>query len=306
MEPFDWSKVPFASTHWRGQVIPHALPILIRWAKEGEPHTYSDLAQELHDQFGHAIKPRKDLYGTVAGGVAQAIEWLSGQWETPIPPLHVIVVNKQTWHPGDGAITISPAYFDGKKWSTEEEKRAHLRQAMEDVFTYPDWNKVAEALGAKTLTPRSGAKPVDANGQSIPLPKVQQGGGPESLEHRALKRWVREHPQELIDYGLFETGANEKLVSSGDRLDVLFDNGRQRLAVEVKTSKCSESELMRGVYQCVKYRSILRAEQLALQHVPTGDAVLICPRAPGKETKALIKLLNVNFHRVPMDAESGE
>ena len=303
MEPFDWSKAPFAATHWRGRVIPDALPILIRWAQEGEPHSYSDLAQELHDQFGHAIKPRKDLYGTVAGGVAQAIEWLSKQWEIPIPPLHVIVVNKTTRHPGDGAITISPAYFTTKKWCTEEEKRAHLRQAMEDVFSYRDWNRVAEALGAKVLIPRSGARPVDANDQPIPLPQVQRGGGLESPEHQALKRWVRDHPEELEDFGEFEPGKDEAVLSSGDRLDVLFDNAKQRLAVEVKTSKCSEDELMRGVYQCVKYRAILRAEQLAMRRVPNGDAVLVCPRAPRKDTKALIKRLDVNFHRVAISAE---
>lgn len=67
MEKFDWSKVEFARTPWRSRVIPDALPILIRWAQEGEAHSYSDLAQELHDTFGHEIKPRKDLYGTVAG-----------------------------------------------------------------------------------------------------------------------------------------------------------------------------------------------------------------------------------------------
>ncbi|MDQ1109307.1 hypothetical protein QE424_002466 [Stenotrophomonas rhizophila] len=81
------------------------------------------------------------------------------------------------------------------------------------------------------------------------------------------------------------------------------DSGKQRLAVEVKTSTCSEDDLMRGVYQCVKYRAILRAEQLATRRVPNGDAVLICPRAPRKITKALIQRLNVNFRRVPVAAE---
>lgn len=80
MEKFDWSMVEFARTKWRSEVIPDALPILIRWAQEGEAHSYSDLAQELHDNYGHDIKPRKDLYGTVAGGVAQALQWLSEQW----------------------------------------------------------------------------------------------------------------------------------------------------------------------------------------------------------------------------------
>lgn len=303
MEKFDWSKVEFARTPWRSRVIPDALPILIRWAQEGEAHSYSDLAQELHDTFGHEIKPRKDLYGTVAGGVAQALQWLSERWGKPIPPLHTIVVNKATRHPGEGAITISPAYFAGKKLDTEEERREHLREAMDDVFTYPDWDRVARALGATMLAPASGPVADASSDAPIPLPKVQQGGGPESSEHQALKRWVANHPEEFMDYGDFAAGTNENLLSSGDRLDAHFDNGKQRLAVEVKTSRCSEDELQRGVYQAVKYRAVVRAEQKAIRHVPNGEAILVCTRAPNKETRALIKRLQVRFQQVPLEAE---
>lgn len=305
MEKFDWSKVEFARTPWRSTVIPDALPVLIKWAQEGEPHSYSDLAQALHDEFGHAIKPRKDLYGTVAGGVAQAIQWLSEQWGEPIPPLHTIVINKTTKHPGEGAIRISPAYFADKKMDTEDDRREQLKEAMEDVFTYPNWDRVARALGATSLEPSAGTKTQDDPERAIPLPQVQQGGGPESAEHQALKKWVAAHPEELEDYGAFPKGVNEKLLSSGDRLDAYFNNGRQRLAVEVKTSHCGEDELQRGVYQAVKYRAILRAEQKAIRHVPNGEAVLICTRAPNAQTKVLIKRLNVRFQQVPLGAEKA-
>jgi hypothetical protein len=299
---FKWSSVPLAQSPWRSQVIPDALPVLIRWAQEGEPRSYSDLAQELHDIYGHVIKPRKDLYGTVAGGVAQAIQWLSEQWNEPIPPLHAIVINKNTKHPGEGAIRVSPAYFAGKKLDTEDDRREQLKEAMDDVFTYPDWDRVARALGASTLTPFGGRK-IDDPETVLPLPRVQQGGGAESAEHQALKRWVAANPEELEDHGIFPVGSNEKLLSSGDRLDVYFDNAALRLGVEVKTSRCSEDELQRGVYQTVKYRAILRAEQKALRHVPNGEAVLVCTRAPNVETRALIKRLQVRFQQVPLEAE---
>lgn len=139
--------------------------------------------------------------------------------------------------------------------------------------------------------------------QAIRLPRVQQGGGQESAEHQALKHWIAVHPEELEDHGAFPTGVNEKLLSSGDRLDAYFDNGKQRLAVEVKTSKCSEDELQRGVYQAVKYRAVLRAEQKAICHVPNGEAVLVCTRAPAAETRALLKRLQVRFQQVPLEAE---
>lgn len=305
MQKFDWTLVDLAHSKWRSQVIPDALPILIKWAQQGDPLTYSKLAQELHDHYGHDIKPRKDIYGAVAGGVAQAIQWLSEQWQEPIPPLHAIVINKHTKHPGEGAITISPSYFIGKKLDTEDERRAHLREAMEDVFTYPDWKRVARALGATMLPVDTGMRTKDDPECVIPLPKVQEGGHPESDEHQALKRWVAAHPEELAGYGNYPTGCNEKLLSSGDRLDVYFDNDAQRLAVEVKTSKCSEDELQRGVYQAVKYRAILRAEQKAIRHVPNGEAVLICTRSPSRETRALIKRLQVRFQQVPIRAERG-
>lgn len=303
MDKFDWSVVGFAQTPWRSTVIPDALPILIKWAQQGEPLTYTDLAQELHEHYGHAIKPRKDLYGTVAGGVAQAIQWLSEQWQEPIPPLHAIVINKNTKHPGEGAITISPAYFVGKKLDTEDERRAHLREAMEDVFTYPDWDRVARALGATMLATAAGHQAKDDRERAIPLPKVQQGGGAESDEHQALKRWIAQHPEELADYGTFPKGKNEELLSSGDRLDAYFDNGAQRLAVEVKTSQCTEDEFQRGVYQAVKYRAVLRAEQKAMRHVPNGEALLMCTRAPSLETRALMKRLQVRFQQAPLKAE---
>ncbi len=137
----------------------------------------------------------------------------------------------------------------------------------------------------------------------FPFLKSRRGGRPESDEHKALKAWVASHPEEFVDFGYFPMGSNEKLLSSGDRLDAHFDNGRHRLAVEVKTSKCSEDELQRGVYQAVKYRAVLRAEQKAIRHVPNGEAVLVSTRAPNAETRALIKRLQVRFQQVPLEAE---
>jgi hypothetical protein len=118
-----------------------------------------------------------------------------------------------------------------------------------------------------------------------------------------LKAWVASHPEEFVDYGNFPAGTNERLLSSGDRLDAHFDNGRHRLAIEVKTSKCSEEELQRGVSQAVNYRAIVRAEQKAMRFVPNGEAVLVCTRAPNAETRALIKRLQVRFQQVPLEAE---
>lgn len=305
---FDWTQLALANTPWRITIVGDILPILIRRAKEGRPIFYGELAEQLKTEFGHMPKARKTVYGPAVGAVGLAIERLGQrpEWRGEnIPPINTIVVSKDTGYPSTGADEIARYFFEDNGAGLAADRRAYLDAAMEAVYHYDKWDQVAAALGAVRLEPAGGDVEAD-KGEVLPLPEVQSGGGLESAEHQALKCWVREHPEELTDYGVFGMGKNEHVLSSGDRLDVLFENTRQRLAVEVKTSKCTEDELTRGVYQCVKYRAILRAEQLATRQVPNGDAVLVCPRAPGVVTKALIKRLNVNFQVVPTRAESSD
>ena len=178
--------------------------------------------------------------------------------------------------------------------------RAQLEEAMQAVFNYDRWDQVAAHFDAPSLDPAAGVKDT---GEAIPLPVIPAQMAGESAEHKALKRWVAAHPEEFEDYGDFEAGKNEEILSSGDRLDVLFDNGKQRVAVEVKTSRCSEDELKRGVFQAVKYRAVLRAMQQSENLVPNGEAVLVCTRKPSPDTQSLILRLSVRFQLAPLTAE---
>jgi hypothetical protein len=76
-------------------------------------------------------------------------------------------------------------------------------------------------------------------------------------------------------------------------LDVYFQNPKMPLAAEVKAGDCPDSELFRGVFQCVKYRSVLRATQLASGEIETAQAVLVTRRNLPKEVTRLADLLNV-------------
>jgi hypothetical protein len=125
---------------------------------------------------------------------------------------------------------------------------------LQAVFTYPDWDLVLETL---ELRPAPG----------IPLPSVSDvvpfGGTGEGVEHRDLKHAVA---QNLRWVGLPKTltpGKIEARLYSGDSLDVLFESARQRVAVEVKTRSAPYSELVRGLFQCVKYEAVLNAEARA-------------------------------------------
>jgi hypothetical protein len=301
---FDWTTNALANTPWRIQIVADIVPILIRRAKEGRPISYGELAAALHDEFGHEPKARKTLYGPPVGAVGEVLRDLGKKWGEVIPPINTIVVEAGSGLPAAGADELAHFFFESSGAHMEQDRDAYMRAAQQAVFDYGNrWDRVAQALGAPTLPPAGG---VIDQGEPIELPTIPRAFGGESPEHKALKAWILDHPEELAEWGEFDAdqGRPEHCISSGDRLDAYFDNGRRRLAVEVKASHASDDELMRGVYQCIKYRAVLRAEQRALRHAPNGDAVLVSARAPGKKVRVLLKRLLVGFVLAPKEAEA--
>lgn len=297
---YDWTRNELARSPWRSEVVPLLPSILIQRAKEGRTITYGELSQELQEQFGLAPKARKTLYGPAVGAVGFALQELGKAWGERIPPLNLIVVHARTGLPGDGADEVAHYFFQDRGRGMAKNREAYLKTATQAVFDYGrKWDRVAKALNAKHLEPMA---PKDA-GIAIPLPPVRRGSQPESKEHKALKAWVVAHPSWFKDFGKFKKGTNEHWLSSGDRIDAFFENGSQYLAVEVKPAHASDAELMRGVYQCVKYRAVLRAERIALRTPPLGDALLVCARLPSKEVNTLLKRLHVEFLLAPAEAE---
>jgi hypothetical protein len=298
---YDWNQHELARSPWRSEIIPHLPAILIQRAKEGRPITYTELADALHEHYGHEPKARKTLYGPPVGAGGFALKALGDKWGERIPPLNVIVVQASTGLPGVGADEVAHYFFDDAGRGMAKNRKAYLDAAMQAVFDYGQrWDRVALALDADTLDPGAG---IEDPGDAIPLPKLPRAYDAESKEHKALKDWVRKHPEWFDDYGAFGQGVNEHNLSSGDRLDAYFDNGKQYLAVEVKAGHASDAELMRGVYQCVKYKAVLRAERIALRRAPLGEAVLVSTRRPNKETRALLKRLHLDFVLAPPESE---
>lgn len=299
---YDWKKIPLANTRWRKTIVSDIAAILIRRAKQGIPITYGELAEELERQFGHPQKSRKTLYGPPVGAVGQAIRMIGESMGENIPPINVIVVRRDTGYASTGADEIAHYFFSDHGKHMKKHREAYLDAAADAVYAYSRWDDVERALGIKAL-PIKHRRP--DSGQKIELPKPTRFGKGESDEHKILKRWIRDNPKFLKEYGLFPTGQNEFRISSGDSLDVHFENETKRLAVEVKTSKCTEDELMRGIFQCVKYRAVLRAEQLSLLNTLNVESLLLCTRKPRKETALLMKRLHVSFVLAPLAAETG-
>jgi hypothetical protein len=155
-----------------------ALPLLVRQAEAGAPVFYSDLAQELG-----MPNPRNLNY--VLGSIGQSLERLSKAWNSKVPPVQCLVVNKTTGLPGRGIgwFLVKEEVFAALPL---RRKRAIVEAELRHVFLYPHWQEVLEAL--KLEPAKSDFTPF--------VYKARVGfGGPESEEHKVLKAYVARNPQ---------------------------------------------------------------------------------------------------------------
>ena len=88
---------------------------------------------------------------------------------------------------------------------------------------------------------------------------THQGKGGESKAHKQFKVFIAEHPEIVGLRKSLGPGETEVELPSGDTPDVLFQNSKCRIAVEVKSRISNESDIKRGLFQCVKYKAILKA-----------------------------------------------
>ena len=217
-----------------------ALPLLVRQAEASAPVFYSDLAEELG-----MPNPRNLNY--VLGSIGQSLERLSKVWKSKVPPIQCLVVNKSTGLPGEGI-----GWFLVKKVDFAtlplRQKRAIVEAELQDVFSYPRWQEVLKALEIE---------PTTSDFSSVVSKATGGFGGGESEDHKALKAYVAQNPKAIGLGGNTPIGTTEFPLPSGDSLDVSFNGKKVWVAAEVKSSKSAEGDIVRGLFQCVKYHSFL-------------------------------------------------
>lgn len=294
---------------WTARIAPLALPILLWVARQGQRITYTQLAEELHARHGEEMKFRKTLYGRPVGAVGEALEKLAEEWGEEIPPANVIVVEAVSQLPRTGADAFITRYINhhARRRLTEFNRVALTEEVMQSAWDYPDWDRVARHFGHRMLEPVSVLLDAGRKDAPIALPPMTAPpcGQGESAQHRQLKRWAAAHPAFFARFGKFSKGRNEYLLRSGDSLDAYLDNRDTCLAIEVKASNAPESELFRGIFQCVKYRATLRAMQLAAGEPTNAHAALLITRKPSTEALRLAKRLRVELLVAPLEAEHG-
>ena len=254
--------------------IPKLFPILIRQAQLETPITYGDAARELgiHHRAIHHIA---GYIGLTLAEVATKKGWTY----RPPPPLHSLIVNDITRLPGPGINGFMAATY--RNAATDDEKRAILKAVYSSARTYEAWEELCDLLAISLKT--------ETLAEAVEDARNSKGRGGEGKEHHALKMYIRDNPHVVGLLRGSPIGNVEYPTASGDRIDVVFNRRQLRLAVEVKSHRSSEGDMLRGVFQCLKYRVILEAEAaLANENI----AVVVRLVLGGTATPKVISVAN--------------
>lgn len=270
----------------------HALALLLQHIRDGEEPfvTYGAIARLLEAKL-KIPRVFPTHIGSVAGTMMDLIEE-----EDSAAPLINALVTRPSGIPGKGF----GGYYnrrirrDGERnWDKlpRGRKLEVVAGIRAEVRRYPGW----DALYAKLFdsAPPKAPRPKrykERDGK--PAESDRPIGKGESPEHKRLKAWAVKNPVAL---GLSQTfrGTPEKGLLSGDRIDVLFTDGASFVAVEVKSTLSTDDDLRRGVYQCVKYRAIVEAQEIPVS--ASVRAILLTERELPEDMKNRARALGISL-----------
>lgn len=279
---------------WTKRTARAGFPILVEYAQKHQEITYGEWDHEIVErELGSHVMAVQ--YGKPAGTIGNACEEYAANTGVPVPPINLLVVNKKKPRlPGTGADDyiqrFCSQFLDSDvdpKHLNSREKRALIDRAHEEIFAFPSWGDVLAACGLVETGPRRPKRK-----RRRPRPS-RWNTGPESDEHKRLKQMIADDPA-LVDLQSNEKGGQEHPLWSGDRLDVYFE--KAGTGVEVKTSDAGFDEIHRGVFQCVKYKAVMQAQQIHDRQIPTADCLLALGGVLPEGLKDIVALFNLRCY----------
>ena len=262
------------------------IPILIRWAQGAwdKPHYYSDLSA--------AVGLKTNRIGGILGTIQDILDDLHRKTRKRIPTLNSLVVNKSSGLPSDGFNYVRHTYSE----LTFESKKTEVRQRNHKAHQY-DWNWVLNAL---ELQPAK----IFNNEDISAIQPSNHGYGGEGKEHQAIKQYICSHPESIgIKNATF--AETEHILLSGDRLDVYLECKKNRhIAVEVKPASSSDSDITRGIFQCVKYQAVMDATRMADYGNYDNETILVMAGTMSEKNRQLANDLAIKYIEKYLDFQN--
>lgn len=263
------------------ELVRKIIPILIRWAKQGiTTNTYDNLIKEIGYSKFSGIARQLDYVHLVVNRLCE----ITGE---SIPTLNALIKSKSNTNnlPSSGFRVVYPSY----ETMSDIEKKIFVTGVNKKAIDYEHWDWVLSSLG---LTPSIMEK--TKNEEAIRSGSSYSTGG-EGEHHKKLKEHIYNHP-EAIGIQDFKMREMEHILLSGDRLDLYFElNDGSKIAVEIKPSISSDADVMRGLFQCVKYKSILDAEDKIHGERLKNSAILVMGGELSLENRKIKDILGVSI-----------
>ena len=268
------------STEKTRENVKKAIPVIVGWAQRGLTNkTYEDLAIEI------GYRKAFSSIGSVLGSVADVLCRFRKITGVDLPHINALVKSKTTKLPSDGFEYVFPTY----KKMTKEEKRTFVSGLNTKACEFNDWHWVLYTLG---LAPVS----VDITESEESIRSGNFGYGGEGIEHKRLKKYIYEHP-ESVNIKVPSLRKMEYVLDSGDKIDVYFehDDG-SRISVEVKPSTSPDSDILRGLFQCVKYKTVMDAENKVHYRRCRNKAILVIEGKLSSKNKMVQRILGITVY----------
>ena len=173
---------------------------------------YDDRAKEIEKKLEGPVNPRN--LDKVAGTIGNACKEYAEKTGTRTPEINLMVVNKTTGIPGQGAGLYIKRFckeslnrrVDAKKLP-KEKKRAIIGRAAKEIFDFADWEGLLEAYGLAAAG--SGRRKTKAGRKRVRPNRKEWHTGPESDAHKGLKRRIASDPR-MVGLKTGETGEEEQ------------------------------------------------------------------------------------------------
>ena len=269
----------------------YAIKPLARWlisaAHQRSLITYGEVKNRLVHEIGFNPSKSARLMGHLAGIMMNSI--LVDDLETPL--LNIILVRQDTRLPGDGAKGFLNRRFNKRCLQVEHSDWGkYCNKAATEVYTFPHWAKIYKKVFGGTF------KPDDWVGAGEEKDGINFSRSGEGRHHKKLKFWVKNNPYRIDRMNGDARTETEVVLKSGDRVDVVIYGSEKTIAVEVKSRDSNETDLERGIYQCIKYRAVMSAMDIRDQ--PCIMPVLVTESALPGNLKNLAKLHNIKHVKV--------
>ena len=263
---------------------------LITAAHQRSLITYGEVKSRLVDEIGFNPSKSARLMGRLAG-IMMKKHMLAQAPKTPL--LNILLVGQNTRFPGDGAKEFLNQRFNKRCLHVKHKDwRKYCNKAATEVYIFPHWEKVYKKVFDETFKSEDR---IDVSKEKDGINFSRSGEG---RNHKNLRLWVTNNPGRIDRKSGNARTETEVTLKSGDRVDVVIYGFERTLAVEVKSRDSNETDLERGIYQCIKYQAVMSA--MDIREEPCITPVLVTESTLPRNLKDLAKLHGIIHFKAPL------